>query len=76
MGKLTRLNQILVQDKFINPTKLNELLNVEIYKVLSHFMQITRDDVLTRLDIECDGTYVLRCKVTCFRLKVVGLING
>lgn len=76
MGKLTRLNQILINDKFINPTKLNELLNVEIYKVLANFMDISREDVSTRLDVESNGTYVFRCKVACFRLKVVGLING
>jgi len=76
LGKLTRLNQILINDKFFNPTKLNELLNVEIYKTLSNFMEIGRENVATRLDIDEGGNYILRCKVTSKRLKVVGIING
>lgn len=76
MGKLTRLNQILINDKFFNPTKLNELLNVEIYKTLSNFMEIRREDVATRIDIDESGNYVLRCKVSSKRLKVVGILNG
>lgn len=76
MGRLTRLNQILVKDKFFNTDKFNELVNVEIYKVLVNFMEIQREDVNTRLDIDERGNYVLRCKVECSRLKLVGLING
>ncbi len=76
MSKLTRLNQILINDKFFNPAKLNELLNVEIYKTLSNFMELRREDVATRIDIDEGGNYVLRCKVSSKRLKVVGIING
>ncbi len=76
MSKLTRLNQILINDKFFNPAKLNELLNVEIYKTLSNFMELRREDVATRIDIDEGGNYVLRCKVASKRLKVVGIING
>lgn len=76
MGKLTRLNQLLINDKFFNPTKFNDLLNAEVYKVLSNFMEINRDDVLTRIDLDKNGNYVFRCKVECTRLKVVGLINS
>ncbi len=75
MGKLTRLNQILINDKFFNLIKLNELLNVEIYKTLSNFMELKREDVATRIDIDERGNYVLRCKVSSQRLKVVGILN-
>lgn len=75
MGKLSRLNQILIKDKIFNPSKLNELLNVEIFKTLSNFMDIKREDVATRIDIDEGGQYVLRCKVVSKRLKVVGILN-
>lgn len=76
MNNLNRLNQILINDKHFDPTKFNELLNVEVYKTLSNFMDITRQDVLTKIEIDKEGNYIFKCKTKCNRLKIIGLLNG
>ena len=38
-------------------------------------MDVDKDDMLTRLDLDENGNYVLRCKVKCKRLKIMGLLS-
>lgn len=69
-----KLKKILVNDKHFSPTRLNEVIKSGIYKVLDNFMEITPQDILTNLTLEEDGDYVLRCKVRCKRIKVMGIL--
>lgn len=69
-----KLKKILINDKHFSPTRLNEVIKSGIYKVLDNFMEITPRDILTNLTLEEDGDYVLRCKVRCKRIKVMGIL--
>ncbi len=72
---LMRLKQVLINDKHINPERLNDVVSSDIFKVLQNYMDITKDDLLTRIDLDEQGDYVLRCKVKCKRLKIMGLLS-
>lgn len=75
MNSINRLNQILINDKYFNPDKFNELLKIEVYKVLSHFMDLGKDGIITKIEVDSEGNYVFKCKARCHRLKVVGLLR-
>lgn len=70
-----KLKQVLINDKHFNPERLNEVLSCDIYKVLKNYMELDKDDMLTRIDIDESGNYILRCKVKCKRLKIMGLLS-
>ncbi len=72
---LDKLRQVLINDKHFNPERLQEVLTCDIYKVLQNYMDLNKNDMLTRLDIDENGNYVLRCKVMCKRLKIMGLLS-
>ncbi len=69
-----KLKKILINDKHFSPVRLNEVIKSGIYKVLGDFMEIEPQDILTNLSLEEDGDYVLRCKVRCKRLKIMGIL--
>ena len=71
---ISKLKQVLINDKHFNPMRLNDILKSEIYNVLKNYMEITKDDIIIKIDIEADGTYVLRCKAKCSRIKILGII--
>ena len=73
---LARLKQILINDKHFNPVKFNEVLASDVFKTLQNYMEITKEDILSRLDIDAEGNYVFRCKVKCNRLKIMGILNS
>ena len=70
-----KLKQVLINDKHFNPERLNDVLSCDSYKVLKNYMDVDKDDMLTRLDLDENGNYVLRCKVKCKRLKIMGLLS-
>ncbi|MBO5102476.1 MAG: hypothetical protein J6C13_00105 [Clostridia bacterium] len=73
---LQKLKQVLINDKHFNPTRFNELLTSDIFRVLQNYMEISKDELLSRIDIDAEGNYVFKCKVKCRRLKIVGLLNN
>ena len=60
---ISKLKQVLINDKHFNPERLNEVITGDLYKILQNYMEINRDDMLARIDIDDEGNYVLRCKV-------------
>ena len=72
---ISKLKQVLINDKHFNPERLNEVITGDLYKILQNYMEINRDDMLARIDIDDEGNYVLRCKVKCKRLKIMGLLS-
>ena len=73
---LARLKQVLINDKHFNPAKFNEVLASDIFKVLQNYMEIQKDDILSRIDFDAEGNYVFRCKVKCNKIKVIGILNN
>ncbi|MBQ7977068.1 MAG: hypothetical protein IJ301_00495 [Clostridia bacterium] len=72
---ISKLKQVLINDKHFNPERLNEVVSSDIFKILQNYMEINREDMLARIDIDEQGNYVLRCKVKCKRLKIMGLLS-
>lgn len=69
-----RLMQVLISEKRFDSQKINNVLAGDIFRVLQNYMDIERDDVHTKLDLESDGCYVLRCKVKAKRIKIFGIM--
>ena len=69
----TRLRQVLINDKRFEPERLREILQNDLYNTLTNYLDITPQDIFSRIDIE-NGEYVLRCKVKAKRVKVMGII--
>ncbi|MBR7091366.1 MAG: hypothetical protein IKC79_02815 [Clostridia bacterium] len=72
-GVVRRLREVLINDKRMDPKRLQEVLRNDLYEILYQYMDIGQKDVLAKVDIE-DGEYVLRCKVRTKRLKVMGFV--
>lgn len=69
-----KLIQILISEKRVDTQKINNVLASDIYNSLRNYMDIERGDVHTRLDIDDQGCYVLRCKVRAKRIKIFGVV--
>ena len=72
---LTKLKQVLINDKHFNPERLNDVVSSDIFKLLQNYMEIDNSDMMSRIDLAEQGNYVLRCKVKCKRLKIMGLLS-
>ena len=72
-GVVRRLREVLINDKRMDPKRLQEVLRNDLYEILYQYMDIGQKDVLAKVDVE-DGEYVLRCKVRTKRLKVMGFV--
>ena len=69
-----KLMQVLISEKRFDAQKINNVLAGDIYKTLQNYMDITREDVKTRLELDENGCYVLRCKVVAKRIKIFGVV--
>ena len=72
---LGRLKQVLINDKHFCPDRLNDVVSSDIFKVLSNYMDRDSADLLSKISIDEQGNYVLRFKVKCKRLKIMGLLS-
>lgn len=72
---IAKLKRVLINDKRFNPERLNEVISGDLYKILQNYMEIDRENLLAKIDLDEDGYYVLRCKVKCKRLKIMGLLS-
>ncbi len=71
---IEKLKKVLINDKHFQPSRLNDMVRSEIFKCLSNYMEISAEDIKTSITVEEDGQYVLRCKVRCPRLKIMGIL--
>ena len=72
---LAKLKQVLINDKHFNPERLNDVVSSDIFKLLQNYMEIDNGDMMSRIDLDEQGNYVLRCKVKCKRLRIMGLLS-
>ena len=72
---LAKLKQVLINDKHFNPERLNDVVSSDIFKLLQNYMEIDNSDMMSRIDLDEQGNYVLRCKVKCKRLRIMGLLS-
>lgn len=72
-GVGSRLRQVLISDKRMDPKRLEEVLKNDLFEILYQYMDIKQGNILAKVDIE-EGEYVLRCKVKTKRLKIMGFV--
>ena len=70
------LLKILISEKRFDPQKLNDILSADLYEIIKNYFDIEPLDVHTKVDLENDGYYVLRCKVRAKRVKIFGVLQG
>ena len=68
------LLKILISEKRFDPQKLNDILSADLYEIIKNYFDIEPLDVHTKVDLENDGYYVLRCKVRAKRVKIFGVL--
>ncbi len=68
------LLKVLISEKRFDPQKINNILATDLYDVIKNYFEVERVDVHTRVDLEEDGYYVLRCKVRAKRVKIFGVL--
>lgn len=69
-----KLKQVLINDKHVNSDRLNQLLTSEVYKVLLNYLDIYKEDIMSKISLE-NGKVVFRLKVSCNQIKIVGMLN-
>ena len=68
-----RLRQVLINDKRMDPKRLEEVIKNDLFELLYQYMDINQGNVRTKIDIE-NGEYILRCKVCARRIKMMGFV--
>lgn len=74
MRGIDKLQKVLINDKHFQPARFNDIVRSDIFKCLSNYMEISPENILTDISIDENGQYVLRCKVICKRLKIMGIL--
>jgi len=74
MRGIDKLQKVLINDKHFQPARLNDIVRSDIFKCLSNYMEISPENILTDISVDETGQYVLRCKVSCKRLKIMGIL--
>ena len=76
LNGLQKLRQILINDKHFNPARFNNVIACDVFKSLQNYMDISKEDLMSRVDIDADGNIVFKLKVKCKRIKLIGILNN
>lgn len=71
---IEKLKSVLISDKHINPIRVNEILKSDVFGVLQNYMEISENDIITKIDLDQNGNYIFRCKARSARLKTLGIL--
>lgn len=71
---IEKLKNVLINDKHVNPIRINDVLKSDVFSVLQNYMEITENDIITKIELDSGGNYVFRCKAISPRLKKIGIL--
>ena len=71
---IEKLKKVLVSDKHLNPSLINEVLKSDVYNLLLNYMELSESDIITKIEIDEKGDYIFRCKAKATRLKTIGIL--
>lgn len=63
-----RVKNVLLTDKICSPTRLNDCIRQDVYELLSNYMEIKKEEVEVRLNLE-GGEPSVSIKAPFNRLK-------
>ena len=71
---MSRLRQVLINDKHFNPERLNAIISSDVYRVLENYFEVSPENVQARIDFDEQGNYIIRIKACSNRVKVLGIL--
>lgn len=71
---IEKLKKVLINDKHQSPTRVNEILKSDVFAVLQNYMDISENDIISKIDLDQNGNYIFRCKAKATRLKTFGIL--
>ena len=71
---IEKLQNVLINDKHINPELLNDVLKSDLFALLENYMDISKSQIITKLEVDEQGNYIFRCKARASRLKSIGIL--
>ena len=69
-----RTKKVIYADKLISPNMFKQTLKVEVFAVLSQFMQLELNDVSLSIMVDPTGKYKLSISAQTTQIKPVGQI--
>lgn len=71
---IKKLQIAFENSKQFKKTEINELLRAEVFKTLNSYLEICPENIFSDFCLDERGEYVFRCKVSCKRIKVLGIL--
>lgn len=66
--------KVIFLDKVVSPAMISQTLKLEVFSLLSQFMELSMDDIKTVLTIQTDGSCKINITAKTNQLKQMGHI--
>lgn len=53
-----RVKNVLLNDKIASPTRLKDCILLEVYEILSKYMEINKEEIQVKLNLEGDSSNI------------------
>ena len=71
---IERLNKVLISDKYINPESIVNVMRSDMVNIAINYLDFEKDNALTKLEINKDGSYNFILKINAKRIKGLGIL--
>ena len=69
-----RLNKVLISDKYINPESIINVMRSDMINIAINYLDFDKDNAVTNLKINSDGSYDFILKINAKRIKGLGIL--
>ena len=71
---ISRINKVLISDKYVNPESLVNVMKSDLISVISSYLEFDKSNVMVALEVNRDGEYDFMLRVNAKRLKNLGIL--
>ena len=71
---ISRINKVLMADKFINPESIVNIMKSDLLNVASSYLEFDKNNAMVALEINQDGNYDFMLRINAKRLKNIGIL--